>query len=95
MSSTNNKNPEENKETQIQKSESFFYKHRWTILIILAFAVAIYCVTNMQDGSILNISSKDRSTSQSGVLDPKLGSRDLIKPTVGSPSGTELIRLFR
>lgn len=95
-SQSDNKNNERNKDCPVIRfdkmyhdSESFLYRNRWWIVLILAILLAWYLVTRKCDGN--------GSSSLLGpqVASPKIGGSELILASPPVPLGTEGRKLFR
>ena len=93
-----NKNNEQNKDCpairfdrMYHDSESFLYRNRWWIVLILAVLLAYYLLTRKCDGT-----SSSTSTSFFGpqVASPKLGDLNVASPPA-VPLNTEGKQLFR
>ena len=96
-----NKNNEQNKDCpairfdrMYHDSESFLYRNRWWIVLILAVLLAYYLLTRKCDGSN---SSSSTSTNLFGpeVASPKIGGGELRLASPAVPFGTEGRKLFK
>jgi hypothetical protein len=94
-----NKNNEQNKDCpairfdrMYHDSESFLYRNRWWIVLILAVLLAYYLLTRKCDGT-----GSSASTSLFGpqVASPKIGEGELRLASPAVPQGTEIRKLFR
>jgi hypothetical protein len=98
-SQSENKNNEQNKDCpairfdkMYHDSESFLYKNRWWIVLILAILLAYYLLTKKCDGSNSNSSS---GLFGPQVVSPKIGGGELRLASPAVPLDTEGRNLFR